>query len=86
MPRQSVPSYRLHKPSGQARTIILGRHIYLGKYNLPESTGAPVVCVRDTVMQPVARSSVSRSIDTKQAIVRNRDIVVSEIEQSIPVP
>ena len=37
MPRQSVPSYRLHKPSGQARTIIHGRHIYLGKYNSPES-------------------------------------------------
>jgi len=37
MPRQSVPSYRLHKPSGQARTIIDGRHIYLGKFNSPES-------------------------------------------------
>jgi len=37
MPRQSVPSYRLHKPSGQARTIINGRHIYLGKFNSPES-------------------------------------------------
>lgn len=37
MPRLSVPSYRLHKPSGQARTIIRGRHIYLGKFNSPES-------------------------------------------------
>ena len=37
MPRKSVPSYRLHKPSGQARTIIGGRHVYLGKYNSPES-------------------------------------------------
>ena len=37
MPRKSVPSYRLHKPSGQARTIIDGRHVYLGKYNSPES-------------------------------------------------
>ena len=37
MPRKSVPSYRLHKPSGQARTIIHGRHIYLGKFNSPES-------------------------------------------------
>ena len=34
---RSVPSYRLHKPSGQARTIIDGRHIYLGKFNSPES-------------------------------------------------
>lgn len=37
MPRKSVPSYRLHKPSGQARTIIDGRHVYLGKYNSSES-------------------------------------------------
>ena len=37
MPRRSVPSYRLHKPSGQARTIVRGKHIYLGKYNSPES-------------------------------------------------
>ena len=37
MPRQSMPSYRLHKPSGQARTIINGRHIYLGKFNSPDS-------------------------------------------------
>jgi len=34
MPRQSVPSYRLHKLSGQGRTIINGRHIYLGKIQL----------------------------------------------------
>ena len=32
-----IPSYRLHKPSGQARVIIDRRHIYLGKYGSPES-------------------------------------------------
>ena len=37
MPRRLVPSYRLHKPSGQARTIVRGKHIYLGKYNSWES-------------------------------------------------
>ncbi len=37
MPRKTqVPSYRLHKASGQARTIVNGRHIYLGKYGSPE--------------------------------------------------
>lgn len=35
--RQSVPSYRLHKPSGQARVIIDGRHVYLGPYGSDES-------------------------------------------------
>ena len=39
MPRKSgrVPSYRLHKPSGQARVIIDGEHIYLGVFGSPES-------------------------------------------------
>lgn len=39
MPRKPghVPSYRLHKPSGQARVIIDGEHVYLGLYASPES-------------------------------------------------
>ena len=39
MPRNTrrTPSYRLHKPSGQARVIIDGQHIYLGKFDTPES-------------------------------------------------
>lgn len=39
MPRKSrhIPSYRLHKPSGQARVIIDHEHIYLGKFGTPES-------------------------------------------------
>ncbi len=32
-----VPSYRLHKPSGQARVIIDREHIYLGPYGSPAS-------------------------------------------------
>ena len=32
-----LPAYRLHKPSGQARVIIHGKHLYLGKYGTPES-------------------------------------------------
>lgn len=35
--RQSVPSYRLHKSSGQARVLIGGRHNYLGKYGSSKS-------------------------------------------------
>jgi len=39
MPKRNgrVPSYRLHKPSGQARVIVAGQHLYLGKYGSPES-------------------------------------------------
>ena len=35
--RSRVPAYRLHKPSGQARVIIDGQHIHLGRYGSPES-------------------------------------------------
>jgi integrase len=37
MAAKKVPSYRLHKPSGQARVIINGRHHYLGVYGSGES-------------------------------------------------
>jgi integrase len=39
MPRSRPPSYRLHKPSGQAVVTLSGRDIYLGKYDSPESHG-----------------------------------------------
>lgn len=34
---KKVPSYGLHKPSGQARIIVRGTSIYLGKHGSPES-------------------------------------------------
>lgn len=41
MPRKpSVPSYRLHKPSGLAVVTICGRDYYLGPHNTPESLSA----------------------------------------------
>jgi integrase len=36
-PKNTVPSYKLHKPSGQARVRIDGRDVYLGRYNSSES-------------------------------------------------
>ncbi len=36
-PNARVPSYRLYKPSGQARVIVNREHIYLGKYGSAES-------------------------------------------------
>ena len=32
MPRQNIPSYRLHKPSGQAIVVLQGKMFYLGQY------------------------------------------------------
>ena len=34
---KNVPKYSRHKPSGQARVIIGGKHHYLGKFGSPES-------------------------------------------------
>jgi hypothetical protein len=31
-----IPSYRLHKPSGQAVVTINGKDIYLGRFNSPD--------------------------------------------------
>jgi hypothetical protein len=38
MPKSnSVPAYKPHKASGQARVIVDGKHVYLGKYGSAES-------------------------------------------------
>jgi hypothetical protein len=38
MPRpKGIPAYKLHKPSGQARVILDGRHVYLGLFGSSES-------------------------------------------------
>lgn len=38
MPRKPrIPKYALHKPSGRARVIVDGQHIWLGKYGSDES-------------------------------------------------
>jgi integrase len=38
MPRRPrIPAYRLHKPSGQARVILLGKQVYLGPFGSPAS-------------------------------------------------
>ena len=38
MPRKPrIPKYSLHKPSGRARVILDGQHIWLGKYGSEES-------------------------------------------------
>ncbi len=38
MPRRPrVPKLCLHKPTGQARVLLKGRHVYLGKHGTPEA-------------------------------------------------
>jgi hypothetical protein len=51
-PNNRVPSYSLHKASGQARIVIGGRSIYLGKYGSPESHEAYARAVTKFATEP----------------------------------
>lgn len=67
MPRSpSVPSYRHHKPSGQAVVTIRTaegerRDVYLGTYNSPESRAEYGRIVAELATSPAARSSPARA-------------------------
>ena len=73
MPRhKGIPGYRLHKPSGQARVIIDGRHVYLGPYDSPESR---------TKYQEIVRKHVAdrTKVEMERKIAFATDVTVSEI-------
>src|SRR4051794_39625111 len=50
--KQSVPSYLLHKPTGQARVRVGGRDIYLGLYDSPESRAEYARIIADLAAPP----------------------------------
>jgi hypothetical protein len=37
MSKTHIPTYRLHKATGQAVVVLRGRSVYLGKFGTPES-------------------------------------------------
>jgi integrase len=75
MPRRNakVPAYLLHKPSGLARVIVGGKHIYLGKHGSPESL--------EKYARIVTQLSASRSQLTTASpeTPRNGDVSVNEL-------
>lgn len=57
MPRRPrIPNYALHKPSGQARVIIDGKHVYLGRYDSPESREAYARLIAERFASPGANA------------------------------
>ena len=79
MPRSSVPSYRLHKASGEARVILDGQHVYLGSYNsaerreqyarlIAERFASPVVPNRNDDAPPDL-TSISSSLTVSELLV-----------------
>lgn len=72
MPRKtSVPSYRLHKASGQARTIVNGRHVYLGKFGSPES--------RQKYARILAEAALPAGTSDSPNRPESRNLLVSEM-------
>jgi integrase len=60
MPRRSsIPSYQLHKATGQARITINGKDRYLGKFGTPESRTEYEAIVRQLILDR-ARGEVQR--------------------------
>ncbi len=78
MPRKSVPSYRLHKASGQARTIINGRHVYLGKYNSPESRQRYARLLAE--MSQPGRDAGAVTEDTPKSLLLVSEVLVKYLE------
>jgi len=69
--KSSVPSYRLHKPSGQARTIVSGRHVYLGKFGSAES--------RQKYARILAEAALPGGIPVPVEILGGKGPLVSEL-------
>ena len=63
MPRaKGIPAYKLHKPSGHARVIIDGRHVYLGPFGSPESHENYARLIADYLRrEPARRPAQGRS-------------------------
>ena len=74
MPRKpvAVPSYKLHKPSGQARVILDGKHFYLGPFGSEES--------HEEYARLIARRSIQPSAVPNDPINRQiENVSVSEL-------
>jgi integrase len=84
VPRKpSVPSYRLHRASGQAVVVLDGKSVYLGKWDTPSSHAAYRQAIsewagRRTVVQHSMASTTEVSDDWNRVAVVN-DLRVSEL-------
>jgi hypothetical protein len=70
--RKNIPSYRLHKPSGQARVIIDGQHVYLGPYGSEESKAECEWRVRELL-----RRRADAELEAKVQV--SNDLTVAEL-------
>lgn len=71
-PKNSVPTYRLHKPSNTARCWVNGGWVALGKYNSPESRAEYARLLAELAVAPIPAA-------VGPACVRAKDISVNEL-------
>ena len=70
--RQTIPAYRLHVQSGQARVILNGRHIYLGRFDSPQSRAA-----YDQLVRKLLTDRASAEIEARALV--SKDLTVAEV-------
>lgn len=71
-PKNSVPTYRLHTPSGSARCWVNGAWVTLGKYNSPESRAEYARILAELAVAPVPTA-------VGPGCVRVKDITLNEL-------
>lgn len=71
MPKPNhVPAYKLHKPSGQARVIIRGQHIYLGPYGSDESREKYARLIGELAVTPQAVPAANSAGQKKLLLIQ----------------
>lgn len=74
---KGLPSYRLHKASGQGRAIVGGRHIYLGPYGSPESHARFARLIAECVQIGGAPNSNRAEVKTLRAALTINQLILA---------
>jgi len=64
-PKNSVPTYRLHKPSDTARCWVNGAWVTLGKYNSPESRAEYARILAELAVAPIPSAGGPACVQVK---------------------
>ena len=69
-PNHRTPSYRLHKPSGQAVVTLDGHDIYLGRWDSPASNAEYDRLISDWLVNGRRRPVESQGLSINELMVR----------------
>ena len=85
--RRTPSYYRLHKPSGQARVIINGEHVYLGKFDSPESREKYHRLVAEWLASGNTNPSLKPAIQGTTLVVTVNELLLAfwrHVKQEVP--